>query len=63
MSKVKVYKYQVYIPKEGTRVVARRMGTAAYIASIGGTIVEGTELEVDGSDVDAIGKTEIGFAG
>jgi hypothetical protein len=63
MSKVKVYKYQVFVPKEGTRVVAKRMGTAAYIASVGGTIVEGTELEVDSSEVDAIGKTEIGFAG
>jgi hypothetical protein len=63
MSKVKVYKYQVFIPKEGTKVAARRMGTAAYIASIGGKIVEGTELEVDSSEVDSIGKTEIGYAG
>jgi hypothetical protein len=63
MTKVKVYKFKVFIPKERAEVAARRMGTATYIASVGGKIIEGTEMEVDSSDVDSIGKTEIGYAG
>jgi hypothetical protein len=63
MTKVKVYKYKIYIPKEGAMVVAKRMGTADYIRSLGGIIIAGSEVEVDSDDVDPIGKTEIGFVG
>jgi hypothetical protein len=39
------------------------MGTKEYIERMNGWIVEGSEIEVDASKVDAEGKTEIGFSG
>jgi hypothetical protein len=64
MPTVKVYKYKrPYDATKDDEVVSRRMGTASFIESVGGTIIEGTEMEVDASQVDSAGKTEIGFNG
>ena len=39
------------------------MGTKEYIEQVGGWIVEGPEIEVEASKVDADGKTALGFTG
>jgi hypothetical protein len=62
MGTVKVYKYKrPYDSKTDDDPVALRMGTAAFIERIGGTIIKDTELEVDASEVDEVGKMKIGF--
>jgi hypothetical protein len=63
MSKVKVYRYQYTDAKLGQPATAKRMGTKQYIERVRGWIVEGSEMEVDASNVDADGKTEIEFRG
>jgi hypothetical protein len=57
MTTVKIYKYRR--PYQGP--VSDRMGTRKYIESSNCTVIEATELEVDSLDVDADGKTVIGF--
>jgi hypothetical protein len=63
MSKVKVYRYQYTDAKLGQPATAKRMGTEEYIKRVGGWIVQGSGIDVDVSNVDADGKTEIGFGG
>jgi Staphylococcal nuclease homologue len=64
MRTVKVYKYKrPYDATKDDEVVSHRMGTASFIESVGGTIIDGTELEVDATQVDSEGKTKIGFNG
>ena len=63
MSKVKVYRYRYTDAKLAQPAAAKRMGTEEYVKRVGGWIVEGSEIEVDASNVDAEGKTEIGFTG
>jgi hypothetical protein len=61
MSKVKIYKYTTYHSKRGEQVVSKRMGTRAFIEMVNGTVIEGTEMEVDSSKVSHEGMTELGF--
>jgi hypothetical protein len=63
MKKVTIYQYEYTDAKLGHPARAKRMGTKEYIESVGGWIVNGSEIEVDASKVDADGKTEIGFTG
>jgi hypothetical protein len=63
MSKVKIYRYQYTDAKLAQPATAKRMGTEEYITRAGGWIVEGSGIEVDASNIDAEGKTEIGFSG
>lgn len=60
-TKVTVYRYQYTDPVLGQPATANRMGTAAYIEKINGWIIDGSGIEVDPSNVDADGKTKIGF--
>jgi hypothetical protein len=63
MGTVKVYQYRrPYDMMTDEDGISRRMGTRAYIELVKGTIIEGTELEVDETDVTGDGMTEIGFA-
>ena len=59
--KVKVYKFQQHDGTKDENIVSRRMSTKAFIEKIGAAAIEESELEVDSSNVDAEGKTEIGF--
>jgi hypothetical protein len=59
--KVTIYRYDYTDTKLGQPARAKRMGTIEYIDSVNGWIVEGSEMEVDASVVDAEGKTETGF--
>jgi hypothetical protein len=63
MATVKVYKYETTDAKLGQPVQSKRMGTVRYIASVHGWKVQGSEMEVDVSKVDADGKTEVDFSG
>jgi hypothetical protein len=63
MAKVKVYKFQTYVGNKDESPISQRMGTKEFIEKIGGAAIEGSELEVDSSKVDAEGKTETGFKG
>ncbi len=63
MSKLKVYKYKILDPVCGYDKIANRMGTKEYIQFVKGTVIEETELDVDFSKVDSLGKTELGFEG
>jgi hypothetical protein len=64
MATVKVYKYEYTDRKLGNPAKADRMGTKEYIETCtDGWIVEGSEIEVDESQVDSSGKTAIGFKG
>jgi len=60
---MKVYQYEYTDAKLGQPARAQRMGTKKYIELVGGWIVEGSEIEVEASKVDADGKTTIGFTG
>jgi hypothetical protein len=62
MPTVKVYRYEYTDPKLGQPDRARRVGTREYVEKVGGWVVEGSEMEVDASKVDAEGKTGIGFS-
>jgi hypothetical protein len=62
-TKVTVYRYQYTDKVRAEPVTASRMGTKEYVEMAGGWIVEGSGTEVDASNVDDIGKTEIGFTG
>jgi hypothetical protein len=59
MATVKVYQYNYTDAKLGQPARAKRMGTKEYIERVNGWIVEGSEIEVDASKVDADGKTEL----
>jgi hypothetical protein len=64
MATVKVYRFKrMYDPNKDDEPVPNYMGTRKFIEDVKGTILEETELEVDSSKVDAMGKTEIGFKG
>jgi hypothetical protein len=63
METVKVYQYEYTDGERGHPARAKRMGTKEYIEQIGGWIVEGSEIEVEASKVDADGQTAIGFTG
>ena len=63
METVKVYNYEYTDTNLGQPARAQRMGTKEYIEGVGGWIVEGSEIEVEASKVDASGKTAIGFTG
>jgi hypothetical protein len=63
MATVKIYQYDYTDTKRGQPARAKRMGTKEYIERLNGWIVEGSEIEVDASKVDAEGKTEMGFSG
>lgn len=63
MQTIKVYQYEYTDPKLGQPARAKRMGTKEYIEKVGGWIVDGSEIEVRLSEVDAEGKTAIGFTG
>lgn len=63
METVKVYQYEYTDPKLGQPARAQRMGTKEYIERVGGWIVEGSEIEVEATKVDADGKTAVGFTG
>jgi hypothetical protein len=56
MPKVKVYKYK----KWGQSAVAPKMATREFIAKAKGTIVEGSEREVQGGELDHNGQARIG---
>lgn len=60
---VKIFKYEYTHPTLGQPVWRTAWGTREYIEKIGGWVIEGSEIEVDASKVDAGGKTEIGFNG
>jgi hypothetical protein len=53
----------VFDAKLAQPATAKRMGTEEYVKRVGGWIVEGSGINVDASNVDAEGKTEIGFTG
>ena len=59
MSKIKVYKFKVWDQKEGENRIAPRMGTPQFIKMSGGTIIDGTETEIDASMVDGNGQANI----
>ena len=59
MATVRIYKYDYTDSKLGQSARAKRMGTKEYIERVNGWIVEGSEIEVDASKVDAEGKTEL----
>ena len=63
MSKLKVYKYRVFDPGTAYDKIANRMGTKEYIQLVNGTVIEETELVIDSSKADSLGKTELGFKG
>jgi hypothetical protein len=64
MGTVKVYNYtRRYDIEDDALAYSRRMATREYIELIGGTVIEETELEIDGSKVDEDGKTAIDFFG
>jgi hypothetical protein len=63
MATVKIYKYDYTDTRLAQPARAKRMGTKDYIESVHGWIVEGSEIEVDASKVDADGKTEVGVCG
>jgi hypothetical protein len=60
MTKVKVYRYRrPYVASTDRDGIARRMGTRKYIEMVGGTVIEESEIEIDSSQVDADGKTNL----
>jgi hypothetical protein len=60
---VKVYRYRrPYDARTDSEAVADRMATREFIERFGLTLIEGTELEVDSSLVNAEGQTALGFA-
>ena len=63
MSKVKVYRFNTYDGSNDTSTESQRMATRAFIEKFKREAIEGSELEVDSSQVDAEGKTEKGFTG
>jgi hypothetical protein len=64
MVTVIVYKYETASAKFSNPQLSRRMGTAEYVVKrTGGWIVEGSEIEVDASNIDESGKTKVGFSG
>jgi hypothetical protein len=63
MSTVKIYRYRrPYDIIKDDSSVSQRMGTREFIERVQGTVIEGTELDVDSSNIDSEGKTEIDFA-
>ena len=63
MGTVKVYNYKRRHVEDDQVAYSRRMAVRTYIKRIGGTVIEETEMEVDGSKVDEDGKTAIDFFG
>jgi hypothetical protein len=61
MRKVKVCRYQYTDTNLAQPATAKRMATEDYVKRVDGWIVDGSEIEVDASNVDAESKTEIGF--
>jgi hypothetical protein len=62
MANVKVYKVRVYDISTDQQCVSRRMATPEGAAIMRGAIIEGTEAEIDESDLERGEKwTPIGF--
>jgi hypothetical protein len=61
LAAVKIYQYEYTNANLGGPARAKRMGTREYIERVNGWIVEGSEIQVDASKVDAEGKTEMEF--
>jgi hypothetical protein len=59
MATIKVSQYDYTHAKLGQPARAKRMGTREYIESVRGWPIEGTEIEIDASMVDAAGKTKV----
>jgi hypothetical protein len=62
MSTVRVYNF--YWPYDSSidyKKLATYMGTREYIKSVKADIIEESELELDRSKVDEVGKTAVGF--
>jgi hypothetical protein len=52
MAKVKVYKVKVYDVNTDQRILSRRMATSEGVAEMHGMVVEGTETEIDQSQLE-----------
>jgi hypothetical protein len=59
MSKVKVYKFEVWNQATGMNKVALRMATRECIAMARGRIIEGTEREINSSLLNENGQADI----
>jgi len=59
MSKVKVYKFRLWVQAAGRKQVAPHMATQEFIIKARGEIIEGTGREVEGSFVDDNGQADI----
>ncbi len=60
-SHVKVYNFRKYDVASDCFITSRRMATRACIARIWALPIKGTELEINRSEVDSDGMTEIGY--
>jgi hypothetical protein len=58
---VMVYRFRAYSHFKGETMEARRMGTREGIARVGGTIIEGSGVEIDDSRLETDGMTAKDF--
>ena len=61
MARVMVYRFKAYSHLEGETMQARRMGTREGIETVGGTIIEGSGVEIDDSRLETDGMTAKDF--
>lgn len=53
---VKVYKFRVWGQAKGDNPIAPRMATKEFIQMAGGCVIDGSELEIDASELDDYGR-------
>jgi hypothetical protein len=61
MARVMVYRFKAYSHLKGKSIKARRMGTREGIEKVGGTIIEGSGVEIDDSRLETDGMTATDF--
>ncbi len=59
MDKVKVYKFKKYAVNSDTGPLALRMATRRFIVTAHGTVIRGTEREVDRALIDENGQAAV----
>jgi len=59
MNKVTVFQFSVWDQAARQDRIAPHMATRAFIKMAGGTMIEGSEMEIDPSLVDATGQAHI----
>jgi len=61
MARVMVYRFRAYSHFKGGAVESRRMGTREGIEKVRGTIIEGSDREIDDSRLETDGMTPKDF--